>query len=120
MIFDTNVLIYLSKYILNPEKILIGDTAISVITKIEVLGFVFQNSAEHDLLLNICNELKVISLSDEIAEATINLRRNYRIKLPDAIIYATALVENVPLLTNNIKDFKSLDGKVKLVNPLDL
>jgi len=50
VIFDTNVLIYLSKYILNPEKILTDDTAISVITKIEVLRFAFQNSAEHDLL----------------------------------------------------------------------
>jgi predicted nucleic acid-binding protein len=120
VIFDTNVLIYLSKYILSPEKILIQKSAISVITKIEVLGYKFNNSDEHDLLLNICNELRVFPLSDEIADAAINLRKNYRIKLPDALIYATALVENLPLLTNNIKDFNSLDRKVKLINPFDL
>ncbi len=120
MIFDTNVLIYLSKYIIRPEDVIKADTAISVITKIEVLGFAFKNNAEHDLLLDICNELRVIPLSDEIALATINLRKNYRVKLPDAIIYATALVENVPLLTNNIKDFIVLDGGVKLINPLDI
>jgi predicted nucleic acid-binding protein len=120
VIFDTNILIYLSKYILKPEILLKGDIAISIITKIEVLGFAFKNNEEHDLLLNICNELKVISLSDEIANATIDIRKKYRIKLPDAIIYATALVENLPLLTNNIKDFISLDGNVKLINPFDL
>jgi predicted nucleic acid-binding protein len=120
VIFDTNVLIYLSKYVLKPERILREETAISVITKIEALGFSFKNNAEHELLLAICNELKVIPLSDLVAEETIKLRQNYRIKLPDAIIYATALVEKVPLLTNNIKDFISIDGNVELINPFDL
>jgi predicted nucleic acid-binding protein len=120
VIFDNNVLIYLSKYILQPERILKEKIAISVITKIEVLGFAFKNNEEHSLLSDICNELKITPLSDLIVEGTIKLRKNYRIKLPDAIIYATALVENVPLLTNNINDFKSLDGKVKLINPFDL
>ncbi len=95
-------------------------TAISVITKIEALGFSFKNIEEHKLLLDICNELKVIPLTDQIAEETINLRKNYKIKLPDAIIYATALVEKLPLLTNNINDFKLIDGGVELINPFDL
>ncbi len=120
MIFDTNVLIYLSKNALDPERILKDEIAISVITKIEVLGFSFKNNDEHELLLAICSELNVIPLTDLIVEETIFLRKNYRIKLPDAIIYATALVENVPLLTNNIDDFKSIDRDVKLINPFDL
>jgi predicted nucleic acid-binding protein len=120
VIFDTNVLIYLSKFILKPERILSDEAAISIITKIEVLGFQFQNNEEHKLLQAICNELKVISLTDLIAEETISIRQHYKIKLPDAVIYATALVENVPLLTNNIKDFKSIDRNVKLINPFDL
>jgi hypothetical protein len=36
------------------------------------------------------------------------------------VIYATALVESLPLLTNNIKDFQHLNGKVELINPFDL
>jgi len=120
VIFDTNILIYLSKYILDPEKILKANASISVITKIEELGYSFTNKDEHNLLKDICNELPVIALSDQIAEVTIQLRSNYRIKLPDAIIYATALVENVPLITNNIADFKSLDNKVELINPFTL
>jgi len=120
VIFDTNVLIYLSKNLLDPEKVLKNEIAISVITKIEALGFTFKNNDEHELLLAICNDLKVISLSDIIAEETINLRKNFRIKLPDAIIYATALVEKHPLLTNNISDFKSINRNVELINPFDL
>lgn len=120
MIFDTNILIYLSKYIIKPEQILKDNAAISVITKIEALGYSFKNNDEHQLLDAICSELRIIPLTDLIAEETIKLRKNYRIKLPDAIIYTTALVENVPLLTNNISDFKSLLGGVELISPFDL
>ncbi len=120
MVFDTNVLIYLSKYQLNPDKILQRGTSISSISKIEALGYPFKNSDEYRLLSAICNELNVIALNNQIVEETIELRRKYRIKLPDAIIYSTALVENVPLLTNNISDFKSVNLHVELINPFDL
>jgi predicted nucleic acid-binding protein len=120
VIFDTNILIYLSKYILQPETLINNETAIFVVTKIEALGFAFQNSEEHKILHDICDVLTIIPLSDEIADETIRLRKHYRIKLADAIIYSTALVKGLPLLTNNIDDFKSLDGRVKLVNPFNL
>ncbi len=68
----------------------------------------------------MCDLLPVVSLTDNIAEATIMLRAKYRIKLADAIIYATALVEEKPLLTNNIQDFKSLNEGVELINPFSL
>lgn len=120
MIFDTNVLIYLSNSTLSVKTIFSTEAKISVISKIEALGFAFKNLDESEFLLDLCNELYVIPLSDEIAEETIRLRANYKIKLPDAIIYATALVERLPLLTNNIADFKPLPNKVELINPFDL
>ena len=120
MIFDTNVLIYISKYKLDPAKILQEKAAISVITKIEALGYAFANNEEHNLLNAICSELEIIPLTDTISEETIKLRTLHKVKLPDAIIYATALVQGVPLLTNNIADFKSLHGNVELINPFML
>jgi len=42
VIFDTNILIYLSKYTLKPELLINNETAISVITKIEALGYNFK------------------------------------------------------------------------------
>ena len=68
----------------------------------------------------ICSSCQMLNLSDEIIMQTIFLRKNYKTKLPDAIIYSTALVHNLPLLTNNIKDFKSLGGQVKLIDPFTL
>jgi predicted nucleic acid-binding protein len=120
VIFDTNVPIYLSNYTLSPQNLFLSQASISVITKIEALGFSFKKDAERKLLLDLCNEFTIVSLTDEIAEATIRLRTLNKIKLPDAIIYATALVQNLPLLTNNIADFKSLGDKVELINPFDL
>lgn len=120
MIFDTNILIYLSKYTLSPEILHTAKASISVISKIEALGFDFKNKAEHQLLVDICNELPVIPLTDEIAEQTIILRSKNKIKLPDAIIYSTALVQRLPLLTNNIADFKSLGDIVQLIDPFTL
>lgn len=120
MIFDTNVLIYLSKYQLQPEKLFIEPVKISVISKIEALGFNFSHLEEHQMLLSLCKEIPVVPLTDKIAETTISIRQKYKIKLPDAIIYATALVEHQSLLTNNIDDFKKLDGRVQLIDPFTL
>ncbi|WP_158557087.1 type II toxin-antitoxin system VapC family toxin [Mucilaginibacter conchicola] len=120
MIFDTNVLIYLSNYTLSLEKTLSKPASISIITKIEALGFAFKNVEEHQLIVELCNELKIVPLSDAIVEATIDIRRGNRIKLPDAVIYATALVQNQPLLTNNIADFKPLGNQVELIDPFTL
>jgi hypothetical protein len=56
---------------------------ISVVTKIEVLGF---NAPEehYRLLTNFMNDANVIDLSNNIVEACINLRKNHKTKLPDA------------------------------------
>ncbi len=120
MIFDTNVLIYLSKHTLSLEAILKEEAKISVITQIEALGYPFKNKFEHELLADICSVLPIISLSDSVAKETIRLRAKNRIKLPDAIIYATALVEGLPLLTNNTDDFIKLGDRVKLIDPFKL
>jgi predicted nucleic acid-binding protein len=119
VIFDTNILIYFSKNILSPT-IVTGLSAISVVTKIEALGYPFPNKEEHEILSQICDVLHVVPLTDEIAEKTIELRKKYRIKLADAIIYSTALIEKKPFLTNNIQDFKSLNEGVELINPFSV
>jgi predicted nucleic acid-binding protein len=68
----------------------------------------------------ICSSCQIVGLSDAIIRETIKLRTHNRIKLPDAIIYATAIAEGGPLFTNNISDFKNLPSKVELINPFNL
>ncbi len=122
MIFDTNTLIYLSKNILKIEDIIFPETKpkISLITYIEWLGYDFILPKEQVYRERICASYEVIHLSDQIINETISLRKRNKIKLPDAIIYATALAEGLPLITNNTDDFKKLGDRVQLIDPFTL
>ncbi|WP_158288349.1 type II toxin-antitoxin system VapC family toxin [Mucilaginibacter psychrotolerans] len=122
MIFDTNILIYISKNILRIDELIppASNAKISVISYIEAMGFAFGSAKGRNYMAQVCSSCEIVELSDEITKQTIQLRASHKIKLPDAIIYSTALVENLPLLTNNISDFKSLPHKVELINPFNL
>jgi predicted nucleic acid-binding protein len=61
----------------------------------------------------------MFDLSEGVINVCINLRRLYKIKLPDAIIAATAIYHNLILITRNVKDFNRVNG-LKSINPLDL
>ena len=58
----------------------------------------------------------VLQLSNAIVEKTIEIRKSVRIKLPDAIIAATALVHGYTLLTRNVSDFSNVTG-LTVINP---
>jgi predicted nucleic acid-binding protein len=124
-LIDSNIIIgYLTKQL--PQKGLefvrnaINDSfLISVIVKIEVLGFKNDDNELDKLLIDFISNAIIISIDDEIVNATIDLKKSRRIKLPDAIIATTALVSNYTLLTRNTTDFKNIPG-LNLINPWDL
>jgi len=121
-LLDSNVIIYLVKGILNINNSKEIKSAaknrvqISVITKIEVLGYNPPTKIEEVKNVTFISNSDVISISDEIVEKTIEIRKAHRIKLPDAIIAATALVENQTLISRNISDFSKIKG-LKVVDP---
>ena len=79
---------------------------ISFITKIELLCW-----KEHDdTIKNLISICSVENVTEGIINECINIRRRYTIKLPDAIIAATAISENLTLITGNSKDFKIVRG----------
>ncbi len=88
---------------------------VSVITKMEVLGF---NAPEDDykLLTEFINDAVVLYLTEEIVEQCISIRKEQPVKLPDAIIAATAVVYGMDLITRNTSDFQNIHG-LKVVNP---
>ncbi len=105
VLFDTNILIdYLSAY---PQARIELDThsdrAISIITWMEVLAGASANDAEETraFLLNF----HTIPLSTEIADRAVKIRQTRRIKLPDAIIQATAEASGRTLVSRNTRDF---------------
>ena len=91
---------------------------ISVISQIEVLRF--NDTPENEAVLKeFINISKIYPLSNNIVEQTIKLCKQVKIKLPDAIIAATALIENYTLVTRNIDDFKKISS-LALFNPWDI
>ena len=87
----------------------------SVINQIELLGF---NGSERELriLKDLLKAISILSLNDTVVARTIALRREVKIKLPDAIIAATTLVHDLSLVTRNIKDFGKINN-LRLVDP---
>ena len=61
----------------------------------------------------------VIEIDKAIIDTTIALRKSRRIKLPDAIIAATAIVYGRGLITRNTADFNNIKG-LTVVNPWDM
>ena len=91
---------------------------ISVISQIEVLRF--NGTPENEAILNsFVSSSAIHPLSADVVQRTIALCKQRKIKLPDAIIAATALVENMVLVTRNISDFKNI-ADLKLLNPWDM
>lgn len=83
--------------------------SMSVINRIELLS---QNQGNEELekLLNFIRFATVWPLSESIIQQTILIRQTVRIKIPDAIIAATALVHNQTLVTRNLSDFWKIEG----------
>lgn len=123
-ILDSNVVILASKEKIDVEKLLskYDKFYVSVITYIEVYAFDFQNSLEKDAIDEIFANLEIIEINKEIADQAIIYRKNKskKIKLPDAIILATAKYVNADLLTDDWKDFQNIDSSVNLLDLANL
>ena len=116
VLFDSNVIIYLSKRELSRDYIdQFDDIRISVITYMEILGFRFRSEQEENLVNELVGLFETVFISPAIADKVIEIRKNYTIKLPDAIIAATAICENLSLVTGNISDFRDIG--VSLIDP---
>ena len=98
------------------DDIVDGGYFISVINKIEL--FSYSKLTENDLiaLTIFVDNSSTLSISDEIVDKTIEIRKKYKTKLPDAIIAATAIVNGLTLISRNAKDFKSIK-KLNFVDP---
>lgn len=58
------------------------------------------------------NDAIVLELNESVVNQTIALRRQVKIKLPDAIIASTALANGFTLISRNTSDFKNIGGLV--------
>jgi hypothetical protein len=98
------------------EEIFKTSFGISIITKIEFLGWGKHTKEGYEKAKEFLGYAKTIQLNNKIAELSIELRRKGKIKLPDAVIAATALYKDLILVTRNSKDFKDVEG-LEIYNP---
>ena len=118
MLLDSNILIYGAE---GGEPRLDAildrtDLAVASVTCIETLGYHRLSEAERDGLQAAIARMKVLALSEAVMERAISMRQQRRMGLADAIIAATALVHDLPLVTRNVDDFKHIAG-LEIRNP---
>ncbi len=124
-LWDSNIAIYYLQKLFPREVEKLVDNllkesriAISVISEIELLCW--KNATENDLkvLNNFIGDCIVIEMEQAIKLKTVEIRKAYSIKLPDAIIAATAIVYRLILVTRNEKDFTQIKG-LNIINPFN-
>lgn len=97
---DTNALIYLLDNRL-AQPLPVGQYGYSVITEIELLCWPKMQPQTEQNCRDLLATMRRIELDAAVREATISLRREYRLKLPDALIAACAIHYDAVLLTND-------------------
>ncbi|MEI8002822.1 MAG: type II toxin-antitoxin system VapC family toxin [Methanothrix sp.] len=121
-LLDTNILIYYWKgdipegEMKRVEEILKHSFIISIITKIELLGWKKHTREGYEIAREFLDRAEILPIDDDLAEFTIELKRNNNIKLADALIAASALSNELVLVTRNEDDFSNL-ADLEIYNP---
>lgn len=107
-LFDTNILV---DYLLGDQRaaqelMLYESMHISLVTWMEVLVGA-KNGREEMELKRFLRQFTLHDLTADVADRAIRIRRNLKVRLPDAIIKATAEETNCLFVTRNTKDFSS-------------
>jgi predicted nucleic acid-binding protein len=116
---DTNIVLYLLAGdkrladILNDQVIFI-----SFITELELLGFRGLTKQSDKIIKEFISECTILDINKEIKNNTLELRKKFKLKLPDAIIAATAKYINCPLITAD-KDFEKIEDSRIIIYETD-
>jgi predicted nucleic acid-binding protein len=104
-LFDTNILIDYLNGIEAAKECLqrYGVAAISAVTWMEVM--IGAHEANQAATQNFLKSFDIIHTNEAIAAKAVQLRQQHKMKLPDAIIWASAIVANRVLVSRNTKDF---------------
>ena len=104
-LLDTNIIIGMYEHsqividLFQNKQVTIAECAFSNITRMELLGFPEITELEAQAITNLLSMMQCLSLNSTIENTTISLKQQHRIKLPDAIIAATAITHQLELLT---------------------
>jgi predicted nucleic acid-binding protein len=88
----------------------------SAVTRLEVLGFPGLTPADELGLRNLLGQFSEAPIDVAVIERAIEIRKSVRVKMPDALVAATALIYDAALLTRNTADFKNIQG-ISVLDP---
>ncbi len=109
----------LQKLIVDEQKLLennFEEFYVSVVTFMELYGFKFKNQQEKERIDKYFHYINILHTNSFIANKVIQYRISdtKKIRLPDAIILATAAYLNATLLTDDWDDFENIENKVTI------
>lgn len=115
VLFDTNILIdYLNGIEAAKTEIeRASERFISIVTWMEVLAGA-HDAEEEDVIDLFLRDFAVVGLTRRVARDAVGIRRTHRIRLPDAIVWASARSEAAVLVTRNTKDFPEGESAVRV------
>ena len=100
LVVDTNIFINLGTENLGIDKILQNKKIyLSILSEIEILGYHKISESDASFFLSVLSMCNIIDLSQTIKLKSIEIKRKYNLKTPDAIIAATAIILDKPLFT---------------------
>ena len=120
LLLDSNIVIYLHGGKLDHEAVGVirsNQLATSNIIVAEVLSYSYTTKIDLNYFKEFFLRSKNFPFDEAVTKKVVELRTTTSIKLPDAIIAATALTNDLELWTHNTKDFKKIKG-LKLFDPL--
>ena len=119
MLLDSNIIIYathaehtgLRRFIAD------NDVAVSAVSYVETLGYHRLSDADRATLVAFFTSAVMLPITPVILDRAVQLRQTRKKSLGDALVAATALVNDRTLVTRNVKDFAWIEG-LRLQNPL--
>ena len=108
-LLDTNILLYALKGIDVVRPYFDISPSISVVTEIEILGVKDLLADDLNIRETIIEYCQVIAFTTAIKKKTIELKREIKLAIPDALIAATAIERGITLVTAD-KGFKKIKG----------
>lgn len=108
IVLDTNIVLYLLNgdaelaSILNQMQLYV-----SIITEIELLGYQDVSNDDKVKIKYFLSECMIVPLNDEIKNLCIAIKQTSKVKTPDAIVAATSIYNQIPLITSD-KGFEKI------------
>jgi len=109
-VLDTNIILYILNGNKKLAEMLDGKHVfVSFITELELLGYSGISMKDKSLIRAFLDDCVVIGMNDPIKDNTLKIKQNQTVKLPDAIIAATAMFLDIPLVSAD-KGFLKIKG----------